>query len=155
MEYKTKHLITKSPHDTERFAAEIATRLSGGEVIELVSDLGGGKTTFTRGLVAGLDSHDNVASPTFTISKEYTDGRLNVYHFDFYRLGEAGLIADELAEIVGDQAGVVVVEWAGIVEHVLPKKRFRIEFSTIDETTRKLTCVYPTELAYIAEGIQW
>ena len=152
MDNKTQQKTTQSPHETERLAAELATRLSGGEVIELISDLGGGKTTFTRGLVAGLGSTDPVASPTFTISREYMGGRLGVYHFDFYRLDEAGIIADELAEIVGDSTGVVVVEWAAIVEQVLPKKRLRIEFSTVDESTRQLTFTYPEELSYIMEA---
>src|SRR5690606_23307454 len=89
--------ITNSPEQTEQFAQILASKLRGGEVIELVSDLGGGKTTFTRGLVGGLKSTDTVASPTFTISREYTGGRLHVYHFDFYRLGEAGIVGDELA----------------------------------------------------------
>lgn len=148
---KTVQISTHSSEETERVAANIAKRLRGGEVIELVSDLGGGKTTFTRGLVAGLDGPDRVASPTFTISREYTGGRLNVYHFDFYRLAEPGIIADELAEVVGDPEGVVVVEWGESVQHVLPADRLRVQISAKGETERQLKMSYPEALMYLRE----
>jgi len=141
--------ITESAEETEAFAAHLATRLRGGEVIELVSDLGGGKTTFTRGLARGLGTTDAVASPTFTISREYGGGRLRIYHFDFYRLPEAGIIADELAEIVGEQLGIVVVEWAGVVQDVLPKERVTITITTTGEQQRQLSYAYPDALAYL------
>lgn len=144
--------ISHNPSETEHFAGEIAKRLTGGEVIELISDLGGGKTTFTRGLVAGLHSDELVASPTFTISREYSKGRLHVYHFDFYRLPEAGIIADELAEVVGDPASAVVVEWAEIVQHVLPKNSLRIEIVAVSESRRKLLIDCPDPLKYLVEG---
>lgn len=134
-------------------AFKIGQQLRGGEVIELLSDLGGGKTTFTKGLVAGLGSTENVSSPTFTISKEYTAGRLPVYHFDFYRLQEAGIVAEELVEIIGEQDGITIVEWAGIVEGVLPELRVKIEFLATGETTRTLKVLVPEELGYLLKGI--
>ncbi len=151
----TSHTViqTASPEETEHIARVFASRLRGGEVIELVSDLGGGKTTFTRGLVAGLGSHDHVASPTFTISREYSGGQLYVYHFDFYRLPEPGVIADELAEVIGDPKSVVVVEWADIVHDVLPEDRVRIEITVTGETARKLDITYPETLRYLVENL--
>jgi len=150
---KQSTVITKSPEETEKIAQRIAENLKGGEVIELASDLGGGKTTFTRGLVAGLKSGEAVASPTFTISREYSKGRLHVHHFDFYRLQDPGIIADELAEVIGDPAGIVVVEWAEIIKHVLPEGHLRIDIQVIDESSRQLVLTYPNELQYIVEGL--
>lgn len=148
-------LQTVTPDETERIGADIGLRLRGSEVIELVSDLGGGKTTFTKGLVAGLGSNDHVSSPTFTISKTYTSGRLPVAHFDFYRLHEPGIVAEELAEVIGDGRSVVVVEWADIVAGVLPEQRVRIMFLATDESARTLHITVPAALRYLVEGQQW
>jgi tRNA threonylcarbamoyladenosine biosynthesis protein TsaE len=145
-------ITTNSPEETEGIARKIAQQAKGGEIIELSSDLGGGKTTFTRGLLAGLGSNEAVASPTFTISREYAKGRLHVYHFDFYRLAEPGIVADELAEVVGDPEGIVVVEWAEIIQHVLPDDRLRIEIQATGEASRRLTITYPDVLRYLVEG---
>lgn len=144
---------TESPAETQALAMRIAQHLRGGEVIELASDLGGGKTTFTHGLVRALGSPDKVASPTFTISREYRGGRLHVFHFDFYRLGEAGIIADELAEIVGDPSAVVVVEWADVVAQALPEHRLRIHIQATGEHNRTLTITYPEALSYLMEDV--
>jgi tRNA threonylcarbamoyladenosine biosynthesis protein TsaE len=105
----------------------LGSRLSGGEVLELRSDLGGGKTTFTRGLVKGAGSPERVASPTFTLSRYYKTPKFPIYHFDFYRLDEPGILKDQLAEALGGK-NVVVVEWARIVDDVLPANRLTIEF---------------------------
>lgn len=120
-------------------------------MIELISDLGGGKTTFTRGLASGAESHDQVNSPTFAISREYTAPKFTIAHFDFYRLNEAGIVADEVAELVGDPAYVIVVEWGDIVQDVLPGERLtvRLELDPDDENVRKLTFSYPASLAYL------
>jgi len=118
-----------------------------------VSDLGGGKTTFTRGLVRGAGSRDRVASPTFTISREYEAPKFTIAHFDLYRLGEAGIIGDELHEIVGDAAYVTVVEWGEIAHDVLPASRLTIAIRQTGDNTRRITCNYPEELSYLLEGI--
>jgi len=139
---------------TEQIASVIGGALRGGEVLELISDLGGGKTTFTRGLVRAMGSKDTVASPTFTISKVYTAKDLEIHHFDFYRLQEAGLIAHELSEVAGDPQAVVVVEWADVVQHVLPEKRLTITIEQQPNGDRKLTLKVPDELSYLVKGLQ-
>lgn len=131
----------------------LGQKLRGGEVIELVSDLGGGKTTFTRGLAKGAGSNDHVTSPTFTISKVYKAANLEIHHFDFYRLGEAGLIEYELADIIGDSKEVVVVEWGDVVRHALPEQRVTINFTRISDDGRRLELSYPGELKYLVESI--
>ncbi|PIZ61832.1 tRNA (adenosine(37)-N6)-threonylcarbamoyltransferase complex ATPase subunit type 1 TsaE, partial [Candidatus Saccharibacteria bacterium CG_4_10_14_0_2_um_filter_52_9] len=89
--------------------------MRGGEVIVLTSDLGGGKTSFVRGLAAGMASHDLVHSPSFTLSNQYKAGDLTLCHFDFYRLNDPGIMRNELAEVLKDSQAVVAVEWADIV----------------------------------------
>ncbi|HEU4914358.1 MAG TPA: tRNA (adenosine(37)-N6)-threonylcarbamoyltransferase complex ATPase subunit type 1 TsaE [Candidatus Saccharimonadales bacterium] len=139
---------------TEQLAERLGKALRGGEVIELVSDLGGGKTTFTRGLVRGLGSSDAVASPTFTISKVYDAGKLQVHHFDFYRLHEAGIIADELAEVAGDPHAIVVVEWGDVVKHVLPQDHLTISITQEADGTRTLTFKGPEDLEYLIKAVE-
>ncbi len=150
----TWQTITKSAKETEALAERLATGLKGGEVIELVSDLGGGKTTFTRGLMRGLGSGDKVASPTFTISKIYLAGDLTIHHFDFYRLQEPGIIADELAEVIDEPKVIVVVEWADVVQHVLPENRITIRIEQTAEGDRRLTFHYPAGLHTFMEKIE-
>src|SRR5687767_41688 len=94
---------TSSVH-TEQLAEQLGQRLKGGEVIELASDLGGGKTTFVRGLARGFGSTDKVSSPTFTVQKVYKTGGKEMHHYDFYRLAEAGLTGHELEDSIGDDS---------------------------------------------------
>lgn len=143
-----------SSEQTEQLAEKLGKALKGGEVIELVSDLGGGKTTFVRGLVRGIGSADKVASPTFTISKLYKASDFEVHHFDFYRLQEAGIIADELAEVAGDPHIVTVVEWADVVQHVLPAQRLTITIRQTPEGNREFDFRCPADLNYLVEAVK-
>lgn len=107
-------------------------------VIELVGDVGAGKTTLVRGLAEGLGAREAVTSPSFTISKTYAlpEGRL--IHYDFYRLGDPGLMVDDLAENLADPAAVVAVEWGESVAEVLPLKHMRVEIYYNDDDTREV-----------------
>ena len=134
-----------------QLAASVGQRLRGGEVIELTSDLGGGKTTFVRGLAQGMGATDAVHSPSFTITNEYKAGDLTIDHFDFYRLEEAGIMRDELAEALMDTKVVVVVEWAGLVKDVLPRERLSIMIKPTGETSRALTFTYPETYEYLIQ----
>jgi tRNA threonylcarbamoyladenosine biosynthesis protein TsaE len=146
-------LVSNSAEQTENIAHLMGARLRGGEVIELVSDLGGGKTTFTRGLANGADSTDIVSSPTFTVSKVYTTPKLEIHHFDFYRLGEAGLIAHEVHDLLDDPKVVLVVEWGGVVEHVLPENRVTVTFTKTDDDLRSVAIDYEDSLDYLVEDL--
>jgi tRNA threonylcarbamoyladenosine biosynthesis protein TsaE len=117
--------------------------------------LGGGKTTFVRGLARGIGSKDRVASPTFTISRVYqaADDK-QLHHFDFYRLNEAGIIAAELAEVVDDPDNVTVIEWGEIVHNVLPAKRLTIEITRTGDDTRTISVNYPDSLEYLVRAMQ-
>jgi tRNA threonylcarbamoyladenosine biosynthesis protein TsaE len=140
---------SSSIYQTEAIATSIGSLLRGGEVIELSSELGGGKTTFTHGLASGIGSNDKVASPTFTISRIYNGKNIDIHHFDFYRLSDSGLMAHELVDVMKDPKNVVVVEWAELMNNVLPTDRLRIEFKYIDEKNRKLLFTCPESLSYL------
>ena len=107
-------------------------------MIELVSDLGGGKTTFVKGIARGIGSDDVVTSPTFTLNNVYTGTTLQLHHFDFYRLSEPGIMREELAEVLHDPKIVTVVEWAGVVHDVLPTDKLTIRITATGETSRQL-----------------
>lgn len=120
----------------QEFGVHVGTLLSGGEVIELIGDVGAGKTTFVRGLARGMGVDEVVQSPSFTINRVYdaADDR-RLIHYDFYRLKDAGIMNDELADALKDQRAVIVIEWAGAVEDVLPVDRLvlRIASDVADE----------------------
>lgn len=117
----TRTVETYSYMDTYKLGQEMAERAVPGQVICLTGDLGTGKTVFTQGFADGLDIKDYVDSPTFTIVKEYHDGRLPFYHFDVYRIGDISEM-DEIGYeeyFYGD--GVCIVEWGMLVEELLPE----------------------------------
>lgn len=133
----------------------IGQRLRGGEVIELVGDVGAGKTTFVKGVGKGLKIDDDVQSPSFTISRIYEarDG-LSLHHYDFYRLHEAGIMSYELSESMETPGAVTVIEWADTVQDVLPEKHCRIEIQYVpDGKGRKVLFDAPAPLTYLTEGI--
>jgi tRNA threonylcarbamoyladenosine biosynthesis protein TsaE len=98
-----------------------------------------------------MGSKDHVASPTFTIGREYHSGdrKLTLYHFDFYRLSEPGIMALELDEALRDSRAVIAIEWGSIVEDVLPDKKLLITLTRTGEESRDFDIRYPEELAYL------
>lgn len=146
-------ILSHGSKQTEDIAERIGSHLRGAEVIELVADLGGGKTTFVRGLARGIGSSNHISSPSFTISNEYHGKNLELIHFDFYRLVEAGAVENALVEFLGKPAVVIVIEWADIVGRVLPAERLSIDFSVKAEDLRELTLTYPSSLQYLVEGL--
>lgn len=148
------NIRSDSVEQTKNIGAIVGRSLRGGEVIELVSDVGGGKTTLTKGIAAGLDVADTVQSPTFTISRLYhaRDG-LELHHFDFYRLHDAGIMAAELAESLTQANTIVVVEWADVVSDVLPDAKIRIEITAVDEDSRLLRLDIPASMDYVLAAL--
>jgi tRNA threonylcarbamoyladenosine biosynthesis protein TsaE len=147
METTTK--TTKSAQATMDLASEIGARLKGGELIELVSDLGGGKTTLTKGLAKGAGYSGNVTSPTFTLQNEYAAAKFTIHHLDFYRLSDPGIMRQMLAEIMQDKSAVVVIEWAGIINDTLPRQRLRVEIKASQDDEREITISYPEGYNYL------
>jgi tRNA threonylcarbamoyladenosine biosynthesis protein TsaE len=141
---------------TEKIGEELGKLLKAPDVIELRSDLGGGKTTFVRGLARGLGSKDRVTSPTFTLNRIYRAPAVQVHHFDFYRLTEAGIVSDQLEESLNDPRVITIVEWSDIVEGVLPPQRLVIELSPTasDPDERLIQISYPIDKQPIIERLQ-
>ena len=117
---------TFSPEETFRIGEEIGQKACPGDVYTLIGDLGVGKTLFTQGVAKGLEIEEAISSPTFTIVQVYEEGRLPFYHFDVYRIGDV----DEMDEVgyedyvYGD--GVSMIEWADLIEEILPEKYTRV-----------------------------
>lgn len=118
-------------------------------MIELVSDLGGGKTTFVKGLAKGIGFAETVSSPSFTLVNEYKAKDLTLYHMDFYRLSDPGIMRNELAEILTDSKAVVAVEWANIVEDILPANHLTVQIMATGEDSRSFKITIPTDLEYL------
>lgn len=119
------------------FGEKIGQMLKGGEVFELIGDVGAGKTTFVRGLAKGLGVTEQVQSPSFTINRVYDAlGGKRLVHYDFYRLDDPGIMADELDEVLHDKQAVVVIEWADVVVNVLPRDRLTLRISADGEDSR-------------------
>lgn len=132
------HVDNCSLLEVQSFARRLGALLVSGDVITLAGDVGAGKTTFTKALAEGIGIQDPIQSPSFTIVNNYTrttDG-LRLAHYDFYRLTDPGIMADELHDTLGQ--AVVVIEWGEIVQEVLPKDIIAIDIATVSETTRKL-----------------
>lgn len=111
-------------------------------VIELIGDVGAGKTTFTRGLAEGLGITEPITSPSFTISKSYafksSDGTpRTLTHYDFYRLPDPGLMADDLAEKIANDS-IIVVEWGNSIKNLLPNSHTIITISYNDDGSREV-----------------
>jgi len=136
----TYEITTTNSAATQSVGSRLSRLLRGGEVIELISDLGGGKTTFVQGLVAGLGYAGPVTSPTFTLSNVYQleDGR-QIHHYDLYRLSSGGVVADELSEDVGAPDIITVIEWAGAAKDELPADRLRVTLEVTGESDRRLS----------------
>lgn len=139
---------TYSAEETAALGEQIGTKAGPGEVYTLIGDLGVGKTVFTQGLARGIGIVEPICSPTFTIVQVYEEGRLPFYHFDVYRIGNI----EEMDEIGYEDCfyggGVTMIEWANLIEEILPEcyRRITIEKDlekgfdyrriTIEEVTR-------------------
>jgi len=120
------------------FGEKYGAKLKAPAVIELIGDVGAGKTTFVRGLAKGLGVTAPISSPSFTISRIYKGKDCTLTHYDFYRLDDPGLMSEDLAESISDPQNVTVIEWGQSIADVLPDNRAVISIKYIDEETREL-----------------
>jgi len=131
-------IYSHSPDETRGFAARVAGRLKPGDILCLFGTLGSGKTTFVQGLARGLKINPNkVSSPTFVIMQIY-EGRLPVYHFDFYRLEETAQIGGIGYDEFLFGKGVAVVEWPERMGELLPKEYLGVHLTALSDTGRRL-----------------
>lgn len=117
---------TFSPEETQELGQRIGSAAMPGDIYTLVGDLGVGKTVFTQGIAKGLEITEPICSPTFTIVQVYEEGRMPFYHFDVYRIGDI----EEMEEISYEDyfygKGLCMIEWANLIEELLPKERCEI-----------------------------
>ena len=122
-------IVLKNTEDTAALGKRIADGLKPGSIIALVGPLGAGKTTLAQAIARGLGVSERMSSPTFTIVQEYESGRLPLYHFDVYRVSDE----DELFEIGFEEylhsGGVCLIEWADLIEDILPPDTKWIDLS--------------------------
>lgn len=111
-----------SAEDTFAFGKKLGEAAKPGDIFCLDGDLGVGKTVFTQGFAAGLGIEDYVNSPTFNIVKEYEGGRLPLYHFDVYRIGDPSEMEEIGYEDYFYGQGVSIIEWPGQIEELIPKE---------------------------------
>ena len=125
---------THSAEETFALGKKIGQQAKPGQIYTLVGDLGVGKTVFTQGVADGLDIHEPISSPTFTIIQVYEEGRMPFYHFDVYRIGDV----EEREEIGYDDyffgEGICLIEWANLIEEILPENIIAI---TIEKDLEK------------------
>ena len=128
-----------SEQEMIEFGKSFAKKLSFPCVIELLGDVGAGKTTFTRGLAEGLGIRENITSPSFTISKSYAiPGGKTLVHYDFYRLPDPGLMAEDLEESITNPNNIVIVEWADSVSDLLPNNHQKVEIKYNRDGSREV-----------------
>lgn len=138
---KAKKWIMKDEEDTKKFGLDLAKRLQPGSIVALIGDLGTGKTTLTKSIAKGLGVKDMITSPTFTIVQEYHDGRLPLYHFDVYRIGEI----EEMYELGYEEyffgQGVCVVEWADLILELIPPESVIIKLEYGEQENERVYVV--------------
>ena len=131
--------LSLSPNDPEKIAENIGKTLSEGTVIAFRGGLGMGKTCFTRGLAKGLDSKDQVTSPTFALVNEYLSGRKPLNHFDMYRVsGWDDLYSTGFFDYIAE-GGILACEWSENIENALPDDTIYVEFTRIEDEKREIT----------------
>lgn len=132
-------ITVQGEDEMKAFGQRVGSQLTAGDYIELVGDVGAGKTTFAKGVAAGMGITETVQSPTFTINRTYdSPNGLRLSHYDFYRLSDPGIMTDELAESIDDENTVIIIEWGEVVAAVLPTDHLRIEITSPSEDMRSL-----------------
>lgn len=130
---------TQSERQTIALGEEIAKKLCLPVVVELIGDVGAGKTTLAKGIAKGLGITENIQSPSFTIFARYDDAKkCSLHHYDFYRLSEPGVTMFDLAESIAESGVVTVVEWANTVADILPKSRVVVHITPRAKNGRQI-----------------
>ena len=124
------------------FGKKLAGTLNFPTIIELVGDVGAGKTTITKGIAKGFGIEEEITSPTFTLSKHYYfthNGKSrSLVHYDFYRLQDPGIMSEDLLENIADPDTITVIEWGDSVSDLLPANHLRFFITINDDGTRSI-----------------
>lgn len=136
-------VITKNAAETQKLARQFSQRIKNGHIIALYGDLGSGKTTFIKGLAAGLGIKQNIPSPTFILIRQYPlKNRRFFFHIDLYRVSGVELAGLGLDEIMANHNNIVAIEWAEKISHRLPAQRWEIRFKYVNENEREISFSY-------------
>ncbi|WP_367881609.1 tRNA (adenosine(37)-N6)-threonylcarbamoyltransferase complex ATPase subunit type 1 TsaE [Lactobacillus sp. YT155] len=127
----------KNTEETIELGKKIATSLKAGDVVLLDGELGAGKTTLTKGIAKGLDIDGNIKSPTFTLVREYRNGRIPLFHMDMYRLENSDPFEVGIDEYLSE-SGICVIEWSEFITELLPADFLRIEIKKIGDESREI-----------------
>lgn len=130
-------VVSNNDKETHSWGKRLADFLKPGDVVALYGELGSGKTVFTQGVCAGLEVHEYVTSPSFTLIQEY-QGRLPVFHFDFYRLASEHEVEDLGVYSYWESEGVSLIEWADRGESFLPKDHISVKFDRFEENGKMM-----------------
>jgi tRNA threonylcarbamoyladenosine biosynthesis protein TsaE len=130
---------TATAEDTRDVGAALAGLLRTHDVVVLTGELGAGKTTLVQGIARGLGATEHVASPTFTLVREYVTGRVPVAHVDLYRLEREQDVIDLALDELEEGERVLLVEWGDPVAELLADERLRIEFAADPDDVRRIT----------------
>lgn len=141
-------LRAETPETTRAIGAALAEILAPHDVVVLTGELGAGKTTLVQGLARGLGAEEHVASPTFTLVREYVTGRLPIAHVDVYRLERLQDVVDLALDELGGDDAVLLIEWGDAVEELLGADRLRVELTTDEGSEVR-------RLVVIGEGPAW
>jgi tRNA threonylcarbamoyladenosine biosynthesis protein TsaE len=125
---------TRTAEDTVALGDALAPLLRVHDVLALTGDLGAGKTTLVRGIAHGLGAQEHVASPTFTLVREYVSGRIPVAHVDVYRLDRVQDVVDLALDELEDGRCVLIVEWGDAIDELLPEDLLQVQM-TVDDPT--------------------
>ncbi len=128
-----------SADDTIKIGVELSEKIKPGSVVALTGSLGAGKTTFVKGVASGLGIKSEITSPSFTIIKEYYEGRIPLYHMDLYRIGSF----EELYMIGFEEliygVGLSIIEWSEKAEELLPSERIDVDIAINNDGSRQIT----------------
>jgi len=142
---------TTAAEETRALGAALAPLLRLHDVVLLTGELGAGKTTLVQGIARGLGAQEHVASPTFTLVREYVSGRIPIAHVDVYRLDRVQEVVDLALDELEDGDCVLIVEWGDAVEELLSEDRLVVEMRTTDPTGEDET----RAVSIHAEGPTW
>jgi len=133
-------IITKSPEETKKLGEEVGKLTKPGDLLAFYGELGAGKTCFIQGISHNLEVKDYVTSPSFTIINEY-QGKVPIYHFDLFRLNNVEEISELGYEEYFHGDALTVIEWAGKIEHFLPKEHLKIDIKFKDRYQRTISFI--------------